>query len=109
MEALARADAYVHDSGDCWYEAEVHRLRGEILTTTDARRAEASMQRAIEVAAAQGARLFELRAKVQLATLWRDERKSDAARRVLEPMLAAFADGADAPDLRAAREVYATL
>jgi predicted ATPase len=109
LELLDRADAQARDSGERWYEAEVHRLRGELLAARDPRRAEASLQAAIDIARAQDAKLWELRATVSLATLWRDGRKKDAARRLLEPVLSSFAKEPDAPELRAARAVQSAL
>lgn len=109
MELLARAEAHARESGERWYEAEVHRLRGELLVAWDPRKAEASLQHAIDVARAQGAKLWELRAAVCLATLWRKERKQDAARRLLDVIVSSFAEGLDAPDLQAARALRAGL
>ena len=109
MQLLARAEAHMRDTGERWYEAELHRLRGEFVQARDLREAEASFQHAIEVAHAQGAKLWELRASVSLATLWRQEKKRDAARRLLEPILSAFAEEPAAPDLHAARALQARL
>ena len=109
MELLARAEAHVRDSGERWYEAELHRLRGTIVRSRNPETAEAHFRRAIDIARAQGAKLWELRATVDLATLWRQERKREAARHVLQPVLSSFASDVDAVDLRAARELYARL
>ena len=109
MELLAQAEAHVHDSGERWYEAELHRLRGVVVQSREPRTAEAHFRQALDVARAQGAKLWELRASVDLATLWRQEKKHAAARDVLQPVLSWFADDVDAADLRAARELYAQL
>jgi predicted ATPase len=99
----------VRDSGERWYEAELHRLRGTIVRAREPRTAEGHFRQAIDVARVQGAKLWELRASVDLATLWRQEGKQEAARHVVEPVLSSFADEVDAVDLRAARELYARL
>ena len=80
MELLARAEAHVRDTGERWYEAELHRLRGDHRAGRGtAETAEAHLSaRAIDVARAQGAKLWELRATVDLATLWRQEKKQDS-------------------------------
>jgi DNA-binding winged helix-turn-helix (wHTH) protein/tetratricopeptide (TPR) repeat protein len=109
MQLLARAEAHMCDTGERWYEAELHRLRGELVQARDPRKAEASFQHAIGVARAQGAKLWELRASVSLATLWRQEKKRDAARQLFEPIFSAFAAEPDAPDLYAARALQARL
>src|SRR5262249_50083552 len=103
MELLARAEAHVRDSGERWYEAELLRLPGTVVQSREPRTAEAHFRQAIDVARAQGAKLWELRASVDLATMWRQEKKQDAARRLLQPVLSSFADDVDAADLRAAR------
>ena len=59
------------DTGESWFEAELHRLRGEALAMSDPRdpQAVASMRRAVEVAAAQGSVNLRLRAESSLARL----------------------------------------
>jgi predicted ATPase len=109
MELLARAEAHVRDSEERWYEAELHRLRGTIVWSREPRTAEVHFRQAIDVARAQGAKLWELRATVDLATMWRQEGKKEAASHLLQPVLSSFADDVDAVDLQAARELYARL
>jgi predicted ATPase len=76
-ERLAEARAQVERSGECWWEAELHRLEGEILLAAadnggrDADRgdrAEACFQSALEVAHRQQARSLELRAALSLSS-----------------------------------------
>jgi tetratricopeptide (TPR) repeat protein len=61
--------ADVESSGERLYEAELHRLRGELLAERpgSAAEAEASFRQAIAVARQQGALLFERRAEESLA------------------------------------------
>src|SRR5262249_28425605 len=87
MELLAQAEAHGRDSGECWYEAEWCRLRGTIRRSRDPRTAEGYFRQAIDVARAQGAKLWELRASVDLAAMWRQEKKPEAARHLLQPVL----------------------
>jgi DNA-binding winged helix-turn-helix (wHTH) protein/tetratricopeptide (TPR) repeat protein len=109
MELLSRAEAHVRESGERWYEAELHRLRGTIVQSREPRTAEVDFRQAIDLARAQGAKLWELRATVDLATLWRQEEKQEAARNLLQPVLTSFANDVDAVDLQAARQLYARL
>jgi predicted ATPase len=51
----------------------------------------------------QSAKLFELRASLSLARLWRDQGKRTAARDLLGPIYDWFTEGFDAPDLQAAK------
>jgi predicted ATPase len=55
-----------------WYEAELHRLRGDLLVREGASSAAAEVcyETAIAVAGRQGARLWQLRASNALAELW---------------------------------------
>ena len=57
---------------DCYYDAELHRLRGELLLLNGATEveAEACFQQAIEIAQQQSAKSWELRAATSLARLW---------------------------------------
>ena len=65
-EALALADS----TGECFYDAELHRLRGELLARpphADLRKAEVSFRAAIDIARQQGAKALERKAEVSLA------------------------------------------
>jgi predicted ATPase len=108
-EALAlvdQADAAIRGSDECYLEAEVHRLRGQLLLQTDptdATSAEAAFQRALEVAQAQEARSLELRAAVCLALLWHNQGRTEEARDLLLPIYDWFIEGHQTPDLIEAR------
>jgi len=108
-ELLARAQAHVRTSGEHWFEAELHRLRATMAQSREPRMAEVHFRQAIDVARAQRAKLWELRATVDLASQWLEEKKQEAARHLLQPVLSSFAHDVDTVDLRAAREVYARL
>ena len=97
-------------SGDRWFEAEVHRLRGELLlSAADQHGAEACYQRALAVARGQSARLFELRSASSLARLWRDQGRHDQARELLAPIFNWFTEGFDTADLVEAKTLMAEL
>jgi adenylate cyclase len=114
-ERLAEARAQVERSGECWWEAELHRLEGEILLAGTevgghdgdrGDRAEACFRSAFEIARRQQARSLELRAALSLSRLWSPSR-SDEARQLLGGVLETFTEGHDTADLRAAREQMA--
>src|SRR6516165_5869398 len=88
LSVLAEALALVHKTGECCYEAELYRLQGELLLAQSTRQtaeAEACFQRALDVARAQQARSWELRAALSLARLWQQQGKRTEARALLEP------------------------
>jgi predicted ATPase len=78
-ETLSEAEK----TGQTWYNAELHRRRGELLLKnqpTDAAAAETSFKTAINIARSQHTRVFELRALLSLAKLYYDDYRRDAAR-----------------------------
>jgi predicted ATPase len=116
-ERLAEARAQADSSGERYWEAELHRLDGEVLLASADNggrdgdrgdRAEACFQSALEVARRQQARSLELRAALSLSRLWSRSRR-DEARRLLGGVLETFSEGHDTADLRAASEQMAQL
>ncbi|WP_459571259.1 ATP-binding protein [Cupriavidus sp. 8B] len=108
LAALDQALHHAEHTGEHWLDAELYRLRGELLLQRSANLAEAesSLIKAIEIAAGQRARPLELRAALSLAAL-REPREGIGARRVVEPPLAQFAEGFDQPDIVRARALLA--
>jgi predicted ATPase len=100
-EALAEARTH----NERWWNAELHRLRGELLLMDGAQvdEVEAVLLRAIETAQSQQARSLELRARMSLARLWMAQNRSEDARRQLSELYGWFTEGFETPDLRAAR------
>jgi predicted ATPase/DNA-binding SARP family transcriptional activator len=100
LATLAEAFAMVEETNERYYEAELHRLWAELsLMQGDEAEAEASFERAIEVARRQEAKSWELRAAISLARLWHKQGKTDQARHVLEEAYNWFTEGFDTPDL----------
>jgi predicted ATPase len=94
-----------------WWDAELQRVRGELLLAGGAPsdEAEAAYVRAMEIARTQQARALELRAATSLARLWHTQGRADDARRVLQNLYSCFTEGLDTPDLQAARSLLAKL
>jgi len=94
--ALRRLDDALAGLGhteERWYEAEIHRIRGEILLRRDPAdnaAAEQSLQVAIAIAQSQRARSFELRAALSLAKLYRAANRDADAHAVLAPAVESF-------------------
>jgi class 3 adenylate cyclase/predicted ATPase len=107
-ESLAAVERYGHR----YYEAELNRLRGELLlrrTPPDEDGAEVCFRRACAVAAQQGARSLELRAALSLARWLARHGCAAEARAVLGDAYARFTEGFDTTDLRAARALLEEL
>ena len=120
---LDEALALIRADGTRTWEAELHRLRGQLLTREAPRQrahtrsvptneAAAAFKAALAVARRQHAKAFELRAATSLARWRRNHGRHAEARELLEPARAWFTEGFDTPDLIAAaallRELGAT-
>jgi tetratricopeptide (TPR) repeat protein len=93
------------DSGDVWFAPELDRLKGELLFKIgDTDEAESCLQRALEAAHAQGARLLELRAAMSLARLLEARGRRREAEGLLAPIYFQFDDGLEIADLRNAKD-----
>jgi class 3 adenylate cyclase/predicted ATPase len=114
-DALATIHAQLAEmmhSGQRWFLAEGHRVHGELLRKSQPARseaAEAAFMRAIEVARAQSARRFELRAAMSLARLWLEQGRQAEARDLLSPVYDWFTEGLGSVDLQEARAILAEL
>jgi class 3 adenylate cyclase/predicted ATPase len=110
--ALQDGFAFVEQSGEQYWLADLHRLSGQVAllqAEPDRARAEACFAKAIEVARSQEARLLELRAATDLARLWRGSRADSDLRGLLEPILAMIEGGETARDISDARALLAEL
>ncbi len=97
-------------TGECWTLPELHRIEGLVnLAQSQPHRAEASFQRAIEVAQQQDAKSGELRAAASLAQLWLDQGERAKARDLLQPVYDWFTEGFDTPDLKDAKALLDEL
>ena len=109
-ELIAEALRLTMEAGEGWYEAELHRLNGLIsYTHSRADEAEESFQMSVQVSRQQSARLWELRAAMSLARLWRGQGKQPAAEEVLASVYEWFTEGFDTPDLKRAESLLKDL
>jgi hypothetical protein len=112
LDVLADAMAIVERTDERYFEAELHRLQGELLLARspgDHGPAESAFQKALSVARAQQARSLELRAATSLARLWQAQGKTTAARDLLAPVYQSFSEGFDTPDLKSANALLDEL
>jgi tetratricopeptide (TPR) repeat protein len=69
LQVIAEALEDIRQSGECWWEAEIHRIRGDLLASTDIDEAEDCFRAAIDVARGQAAKALELKAAASLRSL----------------------------------------
>ena len=112
LRALADAMAVADRSGEYFYQAELYRLRGELLLALDETKiaeAERCFHQSLEVARRQQAKSFELRTTISLARLNKVQgRKREAVDR-LRTMYSWLTEGLETADLREARSLMDSL
>ena len=93
------------NSDGYWCDAELHRLRGELLLAQGAAamEVEAAFRRAMQIAQKQQAKLFELRAATGPARFWLNQGRSQESRLLLAPIYRWFTEGPETSDLRNSR------
>jgi predicted ATPase len=113
LEAVGEALATVAKSAVRWWEAEMYRLRGDLLlqhgVAPPPEEAEACFQQALDIARRQQAKSLELRAAMSLSRLWQHQGKGDAARELLAPIYDWFTEGFDTADLQEAKVLLEDL
>jgi class 3 adenylate cyclase/predicted ATPase len=110
--AIKDARGRVESTGEKWFEADIHRVEGEIILRSQpdaATEAEACFDEALRLARARQARSLELRAAIALAGLWQGQGKRDEAVAVLAPVHGWFTEGFGTTDLRAAKALLEDL
>jgi class 3 adenylate cyclase/predicted ATPase len=109
---LTEALTLVDTTRDPWYEAELHRLKGELLlqrSPDNATEAEFCFAQAMAIAQRQQAKSWELRATTSLARLWQQQGKRQGAYDLLAPVYNWFTEGFDTADLQDAKALLEEL
>jgi predicted ATPase len=109
---LREALVVVEKSGEHYWEAELHRLQGELLlhqTIPDVQQADACLCQALATARRQQAKSLELRAAMSLARLWQRQGKRVDACRMLAEVYDWFTEGFDTADLQEAKALLDAL
>jgi predicted ATPase len=115
LQVLGEALGLVDNMGGHWWEAELYRLKGELLQNAECGvervewTPEACFKKALEIARRQQAKSWELRAAMSLVRLWQSQGKTAEARQLLAPVYDWFTEGFDTADLQDARALLETL
>jgi predicted ATPase/class 3 adenylate cyclase len=112
LGAIDEAFGVIERGGLRLYEAEVYRLKGELLraqNSSNASEAEESFHTALEISRGQKAKSWELRATTSFARLLLDTNRHDEARAMLAEIYGWFTEGFDTPDLKDAKALLDEL
>src|SRR5215510_10075127 len=112
LQVLDEALAAVHDTGERMYEAELYRLKGELLrmrSTDHTAAAETCLHQALTIACRQQAKALELRVATSLARLWQQQGKRAEAHALLAPIYDWFTEGFNTADLQDAKALLDAL
>jgi predicted ATPase len=100
----------VDRTGEQLFAAELNRHKGQLLLRQgQSEAAEELYRKALSIAEAQGAKLWELRAAVSLARLWGEQNRRVEARDLLAPAYGWFNEGFDTADLKEAKALLDEL
>ena len=121
LRVLAEALEAVQETDERVWEAELHRLKGELVlqagrqspgpggSMAHAAEAEACLHQALAVARRQQARALELRAAMSLARLWQQQGKRAEGHQLLAEVYGWFTEGFDTTDLQQAKALVQAL
>jgi DNA-binding NtrC family response regulator/predicted ATPase len=118
LRVLDEALAAVHKSGEHRWEAELYRLKGELLLRlpvgADLKHgaldeAETCFRQALDIAQRQQAKALELQAVMRLSRLWQRQGQRNDARQLLAPIYGWFSEGFDTADLQEAKALLEEL
>ena len=117
LEVVAEALAASARTGECFFEAELYRLRGDLLLKRDAQAAESkvegeaevSFRQALEIARRQQAKSWELRAATSLSRLLASQHRRDESHALLAEIYNWFTEGFDTADLKEAKALLDEL
>jgi predicted ATPase len=114
LNALAEALALADKTGERYYEAELYRLKGQLMLAQEGPKGnteevEQCFLQALAVARHQQAKSLELRAATSLARLWQQQGKQREAHALLSEVYGWFTEGLDTKDLQEAKALLDEL
>jgi len=111
-QLIQRAEDFIEETGERYYQAETLRVKGEMLlhqSSNNVEGAENCFCHALQVAHEQEAKTLELRAAMSLARLRQSQGRLAEARQVLAVVYNWFTEGFDTPDLKDAHALLESL
>jgi predicted ATPase len=112
LTVLDEALDMVDKTEERYWEAELHRCKGELLLMKqehEVGEAEECFRKALEIARRQQAKSLELRAAISLSRLWQQQGKHEEAHPLLAKIYGWFTEGFDTADLREAKALLEEL
>jgi predicted ATPase len=112
LDALNEGWEAMERTGECWWKAEMHRLKGDLLlhqSTSDVDQSANCFRQALDVARNQQAKSLEIRAATSLARLLMSQDKRQEAYDLLAPVHDWFTEGFDTADLQEAKALLTEL
>jgi predicted ATPase len=112
LRVVAEGLVEVEYTGERRHEAELYRLKGELLLACSVEHhpdAETCFCQALAIARHQQAKSWELRAAMSLARLWQQQGKDAEARELLGSIYGWFTEGFDTADLQEAKALLEEL
>jgi predicted ATPase len=112
LRGLTEALALVYSNGARFYEAELHRLKGDLLwahAAEDDAAVQASLRQALDISKRQQAKSLELRTAMSLSRLWQRQGQRVEAYALLAPIYGWFTEGFDTADLQDAKTLLEEL
>ena len=107
-ELAMMAQEVIEETGETYALSDMHRVQAAIAKAgDDTETAEKHLGTALNVARQQGGKLWELRAAIDLASLWRDQGKTAGAISLLQPVHDSIAKG-DCPEDRTKAQALLT-
>jgi pentatricopeptide repeat protein len=111
LKMFDQAFTALERSEECYFESELHRMKGQLLLLKGKNEAdaEACFCQAIEIARQQEAKSWHLRAAISLSRLWLRQGKHEEAKQLLEEIYDWFTEGFDTQDLKEAKTILKEL
>jgi predicted ATPase len=111
LTCVAEGQAFAIEFNEHFFEPELYRLQGEVLTRKGAlpQQIEKCYQQALALARQQEAKMLEVRAAISLARLWQQQGRRSEAHALLAGVYFGFREGFTTPDLQEAQVLLAAL
>jgi predicted ATPase len=112
LTVLVEALAIVDNTGERYWEAELHRRKGELVLIQQGLKveeAEECFRQALNIARRQQAKSLELRSAMSLSRLWQQQGKQEEAHQLLAEIYGWFTEGFDTVDLKEAKVLLEEL